>query len=82
METLILAAVALGALCCMASNTVMIFVLMWKKPDKPVNVEAEKTPEEKERERLALEAQRMELEGLQNMMSHTGFPWKNGGKSQ
>ena len=42
----------------------------------------EKTPEEKERERLALEAQRMELEGLQNMMSHTGFPWKNGGKSQ
>ena len=82
METLILAVVALGALCGMASNTVMIFVLMWKKPDKPVNVEAEKTPEEKERERLALEAQRMELEGLQNMMSHTGFPWKNGGKSQ
>lgn len=82
METLILAVVALGALCCMASNTVMIFVLMWGKQDKPVNVEAEKTPEEKERERLALEAQRMELEGLQNMMSHTGFPWKNGGKSQ
>lgn len=82
METLIMAVVALGALCCMASNTVMIFILMCKKPDKPVNVEAEKTPEEKERERLALEAQRMELEGLQNMMSHTGFPWKNGGKSQ
>lgn len=82
METLILAVVALGALCCMASHTVMIFILMWKKPDKPVNAEEEKTPEEKERERLALEAQRMELEGLQNMMSHTGFPWKNGGKSQ
>ena len=54
METLILAVVALGALCCMASNTVMIFMLLWKRPEKPVNAEAEKTPEEKERERLAL----------------------------
>ena len=61
METLILAVVALGALCCMASQTVMIFILMWKKPDKPVNMEAEKTPEEKERERLAFVFQSLEL---------------------
>lgn len=82
METLILAIVALGALCCMASNMVMVFMLIWKKQEHTVSSEPEKTPEEKERERLALEAQRMELEGLQNMMAHTGFSWKNGGKSQ
>ena len=81
MQELILLIIAIGALCCMATNTVMIFSLL-RKPDKPAVEEPEKTPEEKERERLALEAQRMELEGLQNMMSHTGFPWKNGGKSQ
>ena len=81
MQELILLIIAIGALCCMETNTVMIFSLL-RKPDKPDVEEPEKTPEEKERERLALEAQRMELEGLQNMMSHTGFPWKNGGKSQ
>ena len=45
-------------------------------------IEAEKTPEEKERERLAIENQRLMQEGLENMMAFTGFGWKNGGKNQ
>lgn len=82
METLILAVVALGALCCMASNTIMIFLMMWEKHGNQVNTEPEKTPEERERERLAMENQRLMQEGLENMMAFTGFGWKNGGKRQ
>ena len=82
METLILLIVAVGALCCMATNIVMIFKLLYEKPAEPVIEKDERSPEERERERLALEAQRLELEGLQNMMSHTGFAWRNGGNNE
>lgn len=82
MENMILLIVAIGALCCMATNTVMIFKLLYTKPAEPVVVQEEKTPEERERERLALEAQRLELEGLQSVMSHTGFAWRKGDKNE
>ena len=82
METMILLIVAVGALCCMATNMVMIFKLLYEKPAEPVNVKEEKSPEEQERERMALEVQRLELEGLQNMMSHTGFAWRKGDKNE
>lgn len=81
MQELILLIIAIGALCCMATNTVMIFSLL-RKPEKPAVEEPEKTPEEKERERIAMENQRLMQEGLENMMAFTGFGWKNGGKSQ
>jgi hypothetical protein len=79
---MILLIVAIGALCCMATNTVMIFKLLYTKPAEPVVVQEEKTPEERERERLALEAQRLELDGLKNILEHTGFAWKKGDKSE
>ena len=82
METLILLIVAIGALCCMATNIVMIFKLLYTKPAEPVNVKEEKSPEEQERERMALEVQRLELEGVQNIMSHTGFAWRKGDKNE
>ena len=82
METLILLIVAIGALCCMATNIVMIFKLLYTKPAEPVIEKDERSPEERERESLALEAQRLELEGLQNMWHHTGFAWRNGGKNE
>ena len=82
METLILLIVAIGALCCMATNIVMIFKLLYTKPAEPVVIKEERSPAEQELERLALEAHRLELEGLQNMMSHTGFAWRNGGKNE
>lgn len=82
METLILLIVAVGALCCMATNMVMIFKLLYTKPAEPVIEKDERSPEERERERLALEAQRLELEGVQSIMSHTGFAWRNGGKNE
>lgn len=81
MQELILLIIAIGALCCMATNTVMIFSLL-RKPEKPSVEEPEKTPEEKERERIAIENQRLMQEGLENMMAFTGFGWKNGGKNQ
>lgn len=80
METMILLIVAMAALCCMAANTAMIFKLLHHS--ETASREPEKTPEEKERERLALERDRLEMEGLQNMMNYTGFGWKNGGKSE
>ena len=81
MENLILLIIAMAALCCMATNTVMIFKLMNQKQE-PAAREPEKTPEEKERERLALEQYRLETEGLQNMMAYTGFGFKNRGDSE
>lgn len=79
METLILCAVALAAMCCMASNLALVYAaLHQKKEQKPQ--EPEKTQADLERERQELEAQRKELEGLQNILCHTGFAWKNGGK--
>lgn len=80
METMILLVVAIAALCCMATNTAMIFKMLHRGENAAR--EPEKTPEEKERERLALEQYRLEMEGLQNMMNFTGFGWKNGGKSE
>lgn len=81
MENLILLIIAMAALCCMATNTVMIFKLLNQKKE-PAARELEKTPEEKERERLALEQYRLETEGLQNMMAYTGFGFKNRGDSE
>ena len=78
MENLILLIVAMAALCCMATNTVMIVKLLHQKQE-PVKPEPEKSPEERERERLALEQYRLETEGLQNMMAYTGFGFKNRG---
>lgn len=79
MENLILLVIALAALCCMATNTVMTFKLLYQK-QKPVETEPEKTAEERERERLALEAHRLEIEGLQNMMAYTGFKKRGDGE--
>lgn len=79
MENLILLVIALAALCCMATNTVMTFKLLYQK-QKPVETEPEKTAEERERERLALEAYRLETEGLQNMMAYTGFKKRGDGE--
>lgn len=81
MENLILLVVAMAALCCMATNTVMIFKLLYQKQTQ-TKQEPEKTPEEQERERIALETYRMEMEGLQNMMSYTGFDFKNRGEGK
>lgn len=78
MENLILLIVAMAALCCMATNAVMIVKLLYRTQE-PVQREPEKTAEEKERERLALEQYRLETEGLQNMMTYTGFGFKNRG---
>ena len=78
MENLILLVVVLAALCCVTTHTVMIFKLLYTKRER-TNREPEKTPEEKERERIALETYRSEMEGLQNMMSYTGFGFKNRG---
>lgn len=81
MENLILLVIAVAALCCMATNTVMIFKLLYQKQEATPKA-PEKTPEEKERERLALEQYRLETEGLQNMMAYTGFGFKNRGVSE
>lgn len=81
MENLILLIVAMAALCCMATNTVMIFKLLHQKQE-PAKAEPEKNPEEKERERLALERYRLETEGVQNMMAYTGFGFKNRGERE
>lgn len=81
MENLILLVIAMAALCCMATNTVMIFKLLYQKHPQ-TKQEPEKTPEEQERERNALETYRMEMEGLQNMMSYTGFDFKNRGEGK
>ena len=78
METVILLAIAASTLCCMATNTVMTFKLLYQKRETPAK-EPEKTAEEKERERNALEAHLAEMEGLQNIMAYTGFNWKNRG---
>ena len=40
MQELILLIIAMGALCCMATNTVMIFSLL-RKPEKPAVEEPE-----------------------------------------
>lgn len=80
METTVLLIVAVAALCCMATNMVMVFKLLHH--NETVSREPEKTPEEKERDRLAMEQYRLEMEGLQNMMAHTGFAWRNGGKGE
>ena len=81
MENLILLVVAMAALCCMATNTVMIFKLLYQKQSQ-TKQEPEKTSEEKERERIALETYRKEMEGLQNMMSYTGFNFTNRGEGK
>ena len=79
METVIILIVALAALCCMASNLALVYAALHQKKGQEAR-EPEKTPDDLERERKELEAQRKELEGLQNILSHTGFAWKNGGK--
>lgn len=81
MENLILLVLAMAALCCMATNTVMIFKLLYQKQEQ-TKQEPEKSPEERERERIALETYRAEMEGLQNMMSYTGFGFKNRGEDK
>lgn len=81
MENVILLVTAMAALCCMATNTIVIVKLLYRTQE-PVQREPEKTAEEKERERLALEQYRLETEGLQNMMAYTGFGFKNRGEGE
>lgn len=80
METTVLLIVAVAALCCMATNMVMVFKLLHH--NETVSREPEKTPEEKERDRLEVERYRLEMEGLQEIMNYTGFPNRNGGKGE
>lgn len=78
MEQLVLALVALGALCCMTTNMIMTAKLMSRGSKK--TEELQKTEQELELERQRLEQQRLELEGIENINSYTGFLWKEGGK--
>lgn len=80
MQNVIMVCVAVAAMSCMVTNTIMVFKLLYKQ--EPTYKEPEKTAEEKERERLALEAEQKRIDGVQNIMAYTGFNWKNKGGAE
>ena len=80
MQNVIMVCLAVAAMSCMVTNTIMVFKLLYKQ--EPTYKEPEKTAEERERERIAMETYRAEMEGIQNMMAYTGFNWKNKGGAE
>lgn len=80
MQNVIMVCVAVAAMSCMVTNTIMVFKLLYKQ--EPTYKEPEKTAEEKDRERLALEAEQKRIDGVQNIMAYTGFNWKNKGGAE
>ena len=77
MQNVIMVCLAVAAMSCMATNTILVFKLLYKQ--ESTSKAPEKTVEEKERERLALEVEQKRTEGLQQIMAYTGFGWKNRG---
>ena len=80
MQNVIMVCLAVAAMSCMVTNTIMVFKLLYKQ--EPTYKEPEKTAEERELERLALEAEQKRIDGVQQIMAYTGFNWKNKGGAE
>ena len=78
MLEIIILIVAMAALCCMATMTVLACMVILQKREKPA-APRELTDEEKELQKLELEQQRLQLQGLKDMFSWDGFG-KMGGR--
>lgn len=77
MEEFAMLLLALGALSALSTNMILTVKLLSQKKQEPPATR--KSEEELEIERKRLEKQRLELEGRENMMSYSGFLWKDGG---
>lgn len=77
MSEAVIMIVALAALCCMATNLVLVAAFLRKKDEKPQA--EERTAEEIEQERKYLERLQKTQKGFEDAMAYTGFPVRKGG---